>query len=62
MNGLFYNYDEDFIIPKSLQNFLSGKAIQVGTNVRDIIDYLKKAYPDNKGVVKLVESARNASG
>ena len=45
VNGILYNYDEDFTMPRSLQDFLQN-ASNAGNNVVDETNLLKKLFPN----------------
>jgi RHS repeat-associated protein len=55
VDGIFSNYQEDFTIPTSLQDYLTNKA-KSGSNVKDVTGALKSEY-SNTGNQKALKSA-----
>ena len=63
VNGLFYNYDEDFTIPSSLQNYLSDQSKKNG-NIVDVTKQMKTEFPnvEGKSILKSAGSSGTSSG
>jgi RHS repeat-associated protein len=64
VDGLFYDYDEDFTIPSSLQDFLLEKSKVKNSKVKDITNAMKQQFPNdmNKGILKSAGSSGETSG
>ncbi|MGC3979157.1 MAG: RHS repeat-associated core domain-containing protein [Paludibacteraceae bacterium] len=63
VDGVLYDYDEDFTIPSSLQEFLQN-ASNTGNNVVDETDIMKTLFPNvaNKKVLRSAGSSGTSSG
>ena len=63
VKGTFSNYDEDFVIPSSLQKYLE-KSSKDNKNVNDATDRLKTYYSQAKKIERIngVGSSGSSSG
>jgi len=63
VDGIIYDYDEDFTIPSSLQDYLEDNS-KTNSNILNVTENLKKLYPNtaNKKLLKSAGSSGTSSG